>query len=331
MDMAHQIEAIVRNSAISGGDPFKKVKTMITTMLSHLVKQMDAEASRKVYCDKETSDTTKSKSVKEASVDKLSTKVDTQSSESMNLREQVSVLQKELLAIMKTQKEMDNMRKNEHQLYHTTKPQLQMGQEGIKKALLVLRQYYSQDEEKGGAVLLATSFGDHDTQGGAGSSIIGILEVVESDFAKGIANLDEVEQASQAQYTKQTQENQVTKAIKTEDVTFLTKEAKSLSKATSESSTDLDGVQSELDAVNEYSLKIQEECVAKAEPYEQRRKRQETTLKGLQDAKQSLGGGEAFTQQNARHLRGISPHKEAIDPSQSEFPQDDDVEEAPTK
>lgn len=298
LDMAHKMESVIRNSAISGEDPFAKVKSMISSMLGKLTKQMDEEASQKAYCDKEMSDTSKSKASKTSEVDKLQTRIDTQSSESLSLREQVSILQKELLAIMSTQQEMDRMRKEEHALVLKTKPELEQGREGIKKALKVLRKYYSQEDDK-----------SHDAQDSGGTSIIGMLEVVESDIAKAIANLDEQEDSSQAQYVEQTNENNLAKAVKTQDVTYKTKQTKALSKVTSESSTDLDGVQTELDAVNEYYAKIQEECIAKPKSYEERRKRQGTTLQGLQDAMQILQGKAALAQQNARRLRGVAPHQ----------------------
>lgn len=306
IEMVHKMESIVRNSAISGEDPFAKVKTLLTFMLDTLQRTMQAEASHKVYCDKEMSDTKKSKAVKESLVDKLSTRIDTQNSESMQLRDQVAVLQKELLAIMETQRKMDHMRKEENALYTHVKPELEMGQDGIKKSLQVLRVYYSKDEEKG-----------HEAKEGAGTTIISMLEVVESDFAKGIANLEEQEEAGQAQYLEQTEENHLAQAIKEQDVVFKTKKIKSLGKSTSESSTDLDGVQTELDAVNDYYAKIQEGCVAKPVPYEERRKRQETTLQGLQDAMQILEG-KALLQQSSRRLRGVEPHHPSATRSQSE-------------
>jgi len=301
MQMAHKMEAIIRNSAISGADPFGKVKSMLNDMLSHLTKQMADEASQKVYCDKEISDAEKSKAAKESEVDKLSTRIDTQSAESMHLKGQVGVLQQEISTIMKTQRVIDRMRKSERGIFDHTIPNLKMGQEGIQKALLVLREYYAQDkdEEK-----------DSGAGEGAGANIIGMLEVIESDIAKGIAGLDEEEAVAQAQYEKQSQENKITSTVKQQEVTFKNKEIKGLSKATSESSTDLDGVQTELDAVNEYFAKIQEECIAKPEPYEERRKRHETTLQGLQGAMQVLGGEAVFVQQSKRRFRGVAPHRQ---------------------
>merc|ERR1719265_1841942 len=252
---------------------------MIESMKDKIQKEMDDEANHKAYCDKEISDTTKSQQSKTATVDKLKTRIDTQTSQSLSLREQVAQLQKELLSIMQTQKEMDRMRKEEHARYKGTKPELVQGIEGIKKALKVLRKYYSQDKEK------------EPDPTSAGSQIIGILEVVESDISKGIANLDEQEASSQTQYEDKT------------------KEIKSLSKVTSESSSDLDGVQAELDAVNEYFSKIQEECIGRPDAYEERLKRQTTTMTGLKDALQTLQGRASLAQQGTRKLRGVTPHQ----------------------
>jgi len=298
IQMGHKMDAMIRSGVVSGVDPFKKVKGMLTTMLDRIVKQMEEEASHKVYCDKEMSETQKHKDTKESLEEKLSTKIDTQTSRSMNLKRLVATLQKELLANQKVQKEMDRMRHEENAIFKKTKPELDMGLEGVKKALKVLREYYSQDEDKsqdaaGGA-------------GGAGAGVIGMLEVIESDFSKGIASLLAEEDAAQAAYEGQTRENKAAKAIKDQEVVFKTKEASSLDKSTSESSTDLDGVQTELDAIREYFGKIQQECVAKPDSYEERRKRQETTLQGLQDAAQVLEGKAVLLQGgSARSLRGI--------------------------
>jgi len=293
---AHKMESVIRASMVTGGDPFKKVKSMLSEMLNTLVKQMQQEATHKVYCDKEMTETKKHKAVKESSEERIQTKIDTQTSRSMNLKRQVAELQKELLANQKTQKELDHMRHEEHAAFAKTKPELEQGLDGVRKALRVLRDYYSQDEP---SLLQEKS---HNAAAGAGAGIIAMLEVIESDFDKGLASLVAEEETAQAAYEAQTNENKKARAIKDQDVTFKTKEAKGLDKATSESSTDLDGVQTELAAITEYFAKIQEECVAKPDSYQERRKRQEQTLQGLQDAAEILEG-KAFLQ-GSRHMRG---------------------------
>merc|ERR1719201_2893914 len=78
----------------------------------------------------------------------------------------------------------------------------------------------------------------HSKAGGAGGSIISMLEVVESDFAKDLA-VEETEEAdSEAEYQKTTQMNKVTKTMKEQDVKYKTKEFKGLDKSISELSGD---------------------------------------------------------------------------------------------
>merc|ERR1719182_681687 len=92
----------------------------------------------------------------------------------------------------------------------------------------------------------------HNKAGGAGGSIIGMLEVVESDFAKDLA-VEETEEAdSEAEYQKTTQMNKVTNTIKEQDVKYKTKEFKALDKTISELSSDKDTAGTEQSAVLEY-------------------------------------------------------------------------------
>lgn len=135
-----------------------------------------------------------------------------------------------------------------------------------------------------------------------------MLEVIESDLAKGLTILETEENTAEKEYNEQTAENKQAKALKEQAIVMKTKEVKGLGKSISEASTDLDGVQTELDAVNEYWAKIQEECVAKPDTYEEKRKRQEATLQGLQEAMTILGGRAALVQA-PRHMRGSYRHK----------------------
>ena len=83
-------------------------------------------------------------------------------------------------------------------------------------------------------------------------------------------------------------------------------EAASLDKSVTEYTSDLDNVQSELDAVLEYFGRINDQCVAVAETYAERTARREAELAGLKDALQILESESALVQRRAvrRTLRG---------------------------
>jgi len=120
---------------------------------------------------------------------------------------------------------MDSIRSETHEDISTAKAELTQGLSGVRKALSVLRDYY------GGAAAMVqedAQFSDfmqqpakpaaHAKASGAGSSIVNILEVCESDFANNLAKEETEEADAQASYEKTTQENKVSKAMKEQDV-----------------------------------------------------------------------------------------------------------------
>merc|ERR1719272_650871 len=172
------------------------------------------------------------------------------------------------------------------------KDEMEKGLEGIKLALKVLRDYYAK------AAFLQSST-HTDKADGAASGIIGMLEVVESDFSKGLAEIISVEETAVSQYEQQTKENEISKTTKEQDVKYKGKEAKGLDKSAAEHTSDREGLQTELDAVLDYWEKIKEQCIAKAEPYEERKKRREAEIAGLKEALAILEGEAVLFQRSS--------------------------------
>jgi len=286
--LANRMAAAARMGAAAGEDPFAKVKGLISDMIETLLKEAEADAAHKGYCDKEMAETKAKKEELTDEIEALTTKIDKMSADSAKLKEEVAILSKELADLEKSQQEMDKLREEQKTLYDKNKAEMEEGVEGIKLALKVLRDYYAKDAA-------------HKSAEGAGGGIIGMLEVIESDFSKGLAEIISVEEAAVAAYEKQTKENEIAKTTKEQDVKYKTKESKSLDKAVAEHTSDREGLQTELDAVLDYWEKIQEQCVAKAEPYEERKKRREAEIAGLKDALAILEGEAALLQKSSAH------------------------------
>jgi len=104
-------------------------------------------------------------------------------------------------------------------------------------------------------------------------------------------------------YSKQ---DQIDTAAKSQDVKYKGKEAAGLDKTASELSGDLSTVSDELSAVNKGLDKLKEMCVAKAEPYAEKKARRESELAGLKEALEILEGEAALLQtRSKRTLRGV--------------------------
>merc|ERR1712060_154349 len=180
--LASRIGAVMRLGAAGGDDPFGKVKNLISEMISKLEAEADAEALEKAWCDEQIAKTEEKKTDLEADISKLTAKIDVASAKSADLKGQVKELQAELAALAKLQAEMDKTRADEHAAFVQAKADLELGLEGVRQALTILREYYG-----GSAALLQSGAGDmmqqpapakpllHSAATGAGNSIIGIL------------------------------------------------------------------------------------------------------------------------------------------------------------
>lgn len=296
--LASRMASAMRMGGSAGGDPFGKVKGLIADMIEKLESEAQQDATHKAYCDKEMSESTAKNDDKSAEIEKLSTKIDKMTSRSKQLKEEVAGLQKALSELAAATREMDAIRGQEKKDYVANKADMEQGLEGVKMALKVLREYYSKSDKSHGAAE------------GAGSSVIGLLEVVESDFSKGLAEMTATEETAQASYEKETKENEIEKTTKEQDVKYKTKEATDLEKAVAEATSDRSGVQTELDAVLEYLSSLKKECVEQAETYAERKARFESEISGLREALRILESETVLLEKGSKKsLRGIHKHE----------------------
>merc|ERR1719491_567826 len=93
-----------------GGDQFQKVKGLIRDMIAKLESEQDADATRKMWCDRNLADTRQRKSEKTTEITTLTTRIDSMSARSAQLKEQVAALQAGLADLAGSQAEMTKLR-----------------------------------------------------------------------------------------------------------------------------------------------------------------------------------------------------------------------------
>jgi len=305
--LASRMAVVVRYGSKNGGDPFGKIKGLISDMLTKLEKEAEDEATEKAYCDEQMAKTEAKKAELDDDIAKLTNGIDKAVSRSTALKEEVVALEAELATIAKSQAEMDKLRAEQNANFKAAQAELSQALGGVRKALSVLRDYY------GGSAALIQSDSNfnsfmqqpaapqqHEKSSGAGGSIISILEVCESDFATSLSKEESEEADSAENYEKVTQENKVETSTKSQDAKYKTKEAAGLDKQISELSSDRDTENTELAAVMEYYAKVKERCVAKPESYEERKARREAEIEGLKEALSILENEAAFMQRSRK-------------------------------
>lgn len=297
--LASRMTAAIRFGSMAG-DPFGKVIGMIKDMIQKLEKEAEEDATEKAYCDEEMGKTEAKRGELMDDNAKLTAKIDQATSKSVALKEDIKQLEAELAVLTKKQAEMDKIRKEQNEDFLVAQKELTQGLAGVRKALSVLRDYYASGDS---FVQQPAMPKTHSKSTGAGNGIIGILEVVESDFAKNLAKEEAQEEDSQSEYDQITQENKVSKTMKDQDVKYKTKEVKGLKKAIADMSSDRETISNELAAVNEYYAKLKDRCVAKPETYEERKARREAEINGLKEALSILENETAFFQRRSHQRR----------------------------
>jgi chaperonin cofactor prefoldin len=313
--LASRIASVIKYGASAGEDPFTKVKGLLSQLISKLEAEAESDTSEKAYCDEQLQKTEAKKGELEYDIDKLSTKIDQSAAASAKLKEDVKAVQGELAALAKSQAEMDMIRAESHASYVKAKEDLETGLAGVRNALGMLRDYYGSsssasallqnDKEDSSLIALlqqpeVPEF--HSKATGAGTSVIGILEVIESDFAKSLATEETEEADAAAEYERLTQDNAVTKTLQEQDVKYKTAEYKALDKQLTVLTGDRDTKDAELSAVMEYYGKIKDRCIAKAETYDLRKERREAEIKGLKAALEVLESETALVQRKRHGL-----------------------------
>lgn len=291
--LASRISAAFRRGT---GDPFEKVRGILENMVSKLQKEQKSEATQKQFCDQEMQHTKQTKDARSDDIEEMTGHVESMTAETARLQEDMKTLSEDASSASKSQAEMDRIRREEKEAFLKTESDLKQGLTGVQRALGILRDYYG--GSSAGALLqedvaasMAQEAQQQTAQQGSGrgaGGIIGLLEVVESDFAKSLTEAQAMESESASEYDKATQQNRVASAEIEATVKNKGQEMAKLRKSIAQVTSDRAEAQQELDAVNEYWAKLTKQCSQEQETYASRMAKREAEIRALQEALTTL-------------------------------------------
>jgi len=281
---------LMQLASVASSDPFVKIRGLIEDMIAKLLKEAQEEATQKAFCDAEMGKSKTSQAQKTATIDKLQTRIDGAEATIAELTEAVKTLEAEVASIDKAQAEATEIRTKESADNNAAISDFRQSADAVVAAMGVLKSFYE------GSALIQTgssksgrpSFGGAKTD--AGSGIISVLEVAESDFTRLLAETETAEDAAADAYKKQTEENKISKVTKETDAKAKSSEIKSLTVQLGHSKEDHASTSTELDAVNEYIDKLRPQCEEKAMSYEEKKAAREAEIAGLKEALEILSG-----------------------------------------
>lgn len=278
-----QLASQIRTVESMSADPFAKVKDLIQKMITRLIVEAQEEADHKAFCDKEIAESTAKRDEHQAKVDKLSIRVEKNTALINKLKEEVALLRTELSELSTTEGKLITMRQEEHEEFVKAHADFKQGLEGVRQAVAVLRDYYNK-----AALLQQPDVNIHEKATEDSAGIIGLLEVVETDFGRSMAEAQAEEDQAVNTYDKTMQDISVSKATKTQEADYKEQESARVANVLAEAQNDRSGVHTELEAVMEYLDKLRPQCTTEPVSYEERKKRREEEISGLKDALEIL-------------------------------------------
>merc|ERR1719335_2049490 len=258
-------------------DPLAKVKKMIQDMVYKLMEEANEEAEHKGFCDTEMGTNKNTRDAKSSKVEELTASIKQEQAEAELLTSEAAGLTDEVLASDMAVSEASALRSEESAKNKQTIADAVAAKEAVQAATKVLKDFY-----EGSASLIQTgsTTGAKAPQDG----ILGMLEVILSDFERLESETTNDEETATEAHTKFLRESSKTKAVTNTDIKNKKKEVQRLTSETAEAKKELKITQEELDAALEYFEKLKPSCVAAGESYEERVARRKAEIESLEDA-----------------------------------------------
>jgi len=286
-------------AARAAEDPFAKVKKMIKDLIVKLMEEANEEADKKGFCDAELATNKQTREIKTAEVEELMAGVEKATAESAQLATEIAELSDAITEIKRLQAEATQIRGEEKEKNAVVIADSKEGQAAVEKAIQVLKEFYEGAAGasllQGGAAALAAAMKAASAEPYKGmqaesGGIIGMLEVILSDFARLETETSVAEDQAQAAYEKFMNESDEDVAVKETEVEHKTNKKQRTDETNRDLKKQLALTQEELDAANAYYEKLKPDCVDLGLSYEERKRMREEEIESLKEALKILSG-----------------------------------------
>jgi len=276
-------------------DPFAKVKKMIKDLIVKLMEEANDEASHKGWCDTELSTNEQTRKEKTEAVEMLHAEIDQLEASIAKLTEDITDLTKAVAELDTAMAEATKLRNAEKAKNIETIADSQEAQTAVAQALTVLKEFYAKAAEATALLQQQPESPEifdkpYKGMGGASGGVVGMLEVIESDFARLEADTKASEASAQKEYDEFMTDSKVDKTKKSTDIEHKTAKKQDEEQALTTKKSDLEGTQKELDAALAYFDKLKPSCVDAGVSYEDRVARRKEEIESLQEALKILNG-----------------------------------------
>jgi len=219
----HSVALMRLAASAEGGDPFGKVRTLIEQLIVRLLRNAAHEANEKGYCDKELALSTQKRDYNSQDITDINARLAESEARINKLNDFVAKLNAELVDLSTKKTDADVFRVTEKAENQKTIEEATKSQEAVAKAIKILDEFYK-TAAKNAFLQKAPPLSDAPDAGfdggyagnqGGGVSVIAMLEVVSSDFARTITDTQKAETDAEATHLEFTTASGKSVAAKT--------------------------------------------------------------------------------------------------------------------
>jgi len=295
----HSFQLLEAAQKISTAGPFDKVKKLIAKLIERLLSEAKEEATQKGWCDTETAKATKERDYKFEDITKLNAELESNEATKAEAEAAVERLTEEIDTTEKDQAAADEARKEENENNTKTLKDAREGLEALTEALKVLKDFYHGEHGVGGANTAGVSFvqaspiavdepesfdGAYQGNQDAASGILGLLNVIKSDFMRTIEKTSESEKEAAVAHVKFTRKSKTFLAGAETEKKNKEHVVKTMTHAIASGMEDLKNTQGMMDAAVKTLEDLQQPCVDTGMSYEERKKKREDEMEALKTA-----------------------------------------------
>jgi len=261
-------------------NPFAKVVDMIKELIAKLKEEAAAEADHKQWCDQQLMENKNKRNKKTTESEKLMAEIDEMNANIDTMTKNIQTLIQEQEDLTKAMGEATTQRIAEKTENEATIADAQAGAGAVKSALVVLRNFYDSQS----FIQQAPEMKSYSGMGAASGGVVGMLEVIVSDFVRLEAETKNAEAMGAAEYDNFMKDAEADKEYKhkTEVKTKLEKDQEEFE--ISRSKKMLVGVNEELAKANDYFEVLKPECIEVKVSYEERVQARKDEIEALKEA-----------------------------------------------
>jgi cell division septum initiation protein DivIVA len=273
-------------------DPFAKVKKMVKDLVVKLMEEANEEASHKGWCDTELSTNEQTRTKKTMTVQTLTAEIDELEASIAKLTEDITELTASVAELDAAMSKATSLRYEEKTKNEETVSDAKAAQTAVASALTVLKEFYAKAAEATALVQQPEIFDKpYKGMGGDSGGVVGMLEVIESDFARLEADTSAAEATAQKEYETFMNDSEVDKTKKNTDIEHKSAKKSDQTQTLTTKKEDLEGTQKELTSAIAYYDKLKPECIDSGnDNFEEKVAKRKEEIESLQDALKILQG-----------------------------------------